>query len=270
MGNPMIMTAKQDVLFLSHGSPMTALGGDELTRVWCALSAQLVRPAAILVVSAHWTTRLPVLGGSPLPESIHDFGGFPEALYALNYPAPGSPALAQRIKQLLSDANITAGIDASRGLDHGAWVPLRALFPEADIPVVPLSVQPGCCARHHYALGSALAPLAGENILIVASGHLTHNLRDYQRQRTAHPPPESVAFRDWVHEQLMHGEIDALLDWQHVAPNAAFAHPTPEHFLPLFVALGAAGPKHATEPLGGGWIGNALAADNYRFVAAGG
>ncbi|MBK8744197.1 class III extradiol ring-cleavage dioxygenase [Propionivibrio sp.] len=260
------MTRKQDVLFLSHGSPMTAFGGDELTQVWSALSAQLSRPAAILVVSAHWTTRLPVIGGSPLPETIHDFGGFPEALYALDYPAPGSPALAQRIRQLLSDANITAGIDASRGLDHGAWVPLRTLFPEADLPVVPLSVQPGCCARHHYALGSALAPLAGENILIVASGHLTHNLREYSRQSTANAAPETVTFRDWVHDRLMHGDAEALFDWPHSAPHAAFAHPTPEHFLPLFVALGAAGPKHATEWLGGGWIGDSLAADNYRFT----
>jgi 4,5-DOPA dioxygenase extradiol len=259
------MHAQQPVLFLSHGSPMTALGGDELSRVWSALSARLSKPAAILVVSAHWTTRLPILGGSAQPETIHDFGGFPDALYQLRYPAPGAPALAQHIRQKLSAAGITAGIDASRGLDHGAWVPLRALFPAADIPVLQLSVQPGCCARHHFALGTALKSLRGENILLVASGHLTHNLKEYFRQNAPQPAPESVAFRDWIHTCILARQIEPLFDWQQNAPHATFAHPTAEHFLPLFVALGAAGEKHVAEWLGGGWIGNSLAADNYLF-----
>ena len=247
---------------------MTALGGEELTRVWSALATRLSKPAAILVVSAHWTTRLPILSGSAQPETIHDFGGFPEALYQLHYPAPGAPALAQHIKQQLAEAGIAAGIDASRGLDHGAWVPLRTLFPTADIPVLQLSVQPGCCARHHYALGAALASLPGENILIVASGHLTHKLKDYLQQNAARPAPESVVFRDWVHARVMSGEIEPLLDWQQNAPHATFAHPTTEHFLPLFVGLGAAGEKHRSEWLGGGWIENSLAADNYLFEYA--
>ena len=260
------MKSKQSILFLSHGSPMTALGGDELTQVWTKLSTRLSKPAAILLVSAHWNTRLPIVGGSAQPETIHDFAGFPEELYALRYPAPGAPELAQRIKQQLGDAGIAAGIDASRGLDHGAWVPLRTLFPAADIPVLQLSVQPERCARHHYALGAALAPLADDNILIVASGHLTHNLGEYMRGKPR--TEETQAFRDWVHTHLLTGDSEALFDWPHAAPHASFAHPTPEHFLPLFVALGAAGPKHATEWLGGGWVADALAADNYRFAHA--
>lgn len=261
------MPTRQPVLFLSHGSPMTALGGDELTQAWSALAARLNRPAGILVVSAHWNTQLPILGGSPQPETIHDFGGFPDALYELRYPAPGAPALAQRIKQRLTDAGIASGIDAGRGLDHGAWVPLRTLFPAADIPVLQLSVQPERCARHHYALGTALAPLAGENILIVASGHLTHNLGEYMQMRRRGTPraEQTVAFRDWTHARLMAGDSEALLDWPQNAPYATFAHPTTEHFLPLFVALGAAGKNHRTEWLGGGWVDNALAADNYLF-----
>lgn len=262
------MQAKQPILFLSHGSPMTAFGGDELNRTWAVLAGRLIRPAAILMVSAHWNTRLPILTGSAQPEAIHDFGGFPAELYRLRYPAPGDSALAQRIKQQLTEAGIATGIDASRGLDHGAWVPLRTLFPAADIPVLQLSVQPERCSRHHYALGAALAPLANENILIIASGHMTHNLMDYMRPDAERPAPDSRAFRDWTHEQLMSNSNEKLFDWQHMAPGAKFAHPTPEHFLPLFVALGAAGEKHRTEWLGGGWIEGSLAADNYLFEQA--
>lgn len=263
------MSAEQPILFLSHGSPMTALGGNELNRTWTELAGRLARPAAVLMVSAHWTTRVPVVSGSANPETIHDFGGFPAELYALQYPAPGDPALAQRVKQRLSDAGIAAGIDASHGLDHGAWVPLRALFPDADVPVVQLSVQPERCARHHHALGAALAPLALENVLIVGSGHLTHNLMDYLRPTGERPTAGTRAFRDWVHARLMESSADAddaLLDWPQRAPDARFAHPTPEHFLPLFVALGAAGKNRRTEWLGGGWVGDSLAADNYLFT----
>lgn len=262
------MPAAQPVLFLSHGSPMTALGGDELNRAWERLVPRLAKPSAILMVSAHWNTRLPVLSGSRQPETIHDFGGFPAELYALRYPAPGAPELAQHIKRQLSEAGIAAGIDASRGLDHGAWVPLRTLFPAADVPMLQLSVQPERCARHHYALGAALAPLAAENVLIVGSGHLTHNLMDYLRPGGERPAAESRAFRDWVHARLTEDSpegMEALFDWQQAGPGARFAHPTPEHFLPLFVALGAAGERRRTEWLGGGWVEDALAADNYLF-----
>ena len=255
----------QPILFLSHGSPMTALGGDMLTRIWSDLAAQITPPTAIVAVSAHWTTRLPTQGGSPQPETIHDFGGFPEELYRLRYPAPGAPALAQRIETLLADAGIASRIDAHYGLDHGAWVPLRTLFPAADVPVLQLSVQPELDARHHFALGAALAPLAADDILIVASGHLTHNLGEYMRGQPR--AQETIDFRNWVHERLLSGDDEALLDWLARAPHARFAHPSPEHFLPLFVALGAAGAQHTTEALAGGWVAEVLAADNYRFTA---
>ena len=256
------MNAKQPVLFLSHGSPLTALGGDELNAVWGELAPRLSPPAAILSVSAHWNTRLPIVTGNAQPETIHDFGGFPEELYRLRYPAPGAPVLAQRIKEQVTRAGIATGIDASRGLDHGAWVPLLTLFPEADIPVLQLSVQPERCARHHF------ASLADENILIVASGHMTHNLSDYMRPGGVRPTPASRDFREWVHARLMSNDDSALFDWDHAAPGAKSAHPSPEHFLPLFVALGASGENRRTEWLGGGWIGEALAADNYLFEAA--
>lgn len=266
MGQTMPLT--QPILFLSHGSPMTALGGDELSRIWVALGDRLPRPTAILVVSAHWNTRLPMLTGSAQPATIHDFGGFPAELYQLRYPAPGDPALAQRIKQQLTNAGMATGIDASRGLDHGAWVPLRCLFPAADIPVLQLSVQPERCARHHYALGGALSSLTRENVLVIASGHMTHNLMDYMRPHGERPAPETRAFRDWVHAQVMGNDSETLIDWQHAAPSAKFAHPTPEHFLPLFVALGVAGRRYCAEWLGGGWVDESLAGDSYLFEPA--
>ena len=216
------------------------------------------------MVSAHWMTRQVRVGGSEQPETIHDFGGFPAELYALRYPAPGAPQLAQDIVDLLADAGIAAGIDRSHGIDHGAWVPLRTLIPAADIPVLQVSVQPELDARHHFALGAALAPLAERKVLIIGSGHMTHNLREYMtgRPRAA----QTVAFRDWVHERLLAGDREALLDWAQRAPNARFAHPSVEHFLPLFVALGAAGEAATTEWLGGGWEVGVLAADNYLFA----
>lgn len=259
---------QQPVLFLSHGSPMTALGGGELSRVWEALASRLAPPAAIVMISAHWTTRLPMVSGAAHPETIHDFGGFPAELYQLRYPAPGAPELAQRLKQQLTESGIATGIDASHGLDHGAWVPLRSLFPAADVPVLQLSVQPERCARHHWALGAALAPLTKENVLIVASGHMTHNLMEWLRPSGPLPSADAQAFREFVHTRLLAGDTETLFDWPHAAPGAHSAHPTPEHFLPLFVALGAAGEAHDTEWLGGGWVDGALAADNYLFANA--
>lgn len=257
-------SARQATFFLSHGSPMTALGGDPLSRVWADLAPSIARPAAIVMVSAHWMTRQVTVGGSAQPETIHDFGGFPEELYALRYPAPGAPQLAQEIVGLLADAGIAAGIDRDRGIDHGAWVPLRTLFPAADVPVLQVSVQPDLDARHHLALGAALAPLAERNVLVIGSGHMTHNLREYMTGKPRAPHTEE--FRDWVHGRLLAGDRAALLDWANRAPHARFAHPSVEHFLPLFVALGAAGKNATTEWLGGGWEVGVLAADNYRFT----
>jgi len=261
------VTQAMPALFLSHGSPMTAIEPDELGAVWKSLGERLPRPGAVLMVSAHWNTRAPAVSGASRPQTIHDFGGFPEPLYRIRYPALGAPRVAQRVQDLLAEQGIAAGIDPERGLDHGAWVPLLHLYPKADVPVLQLSVQAQRDARHHLALGAALAPLAAEGVLIVGSGHMTHNLGEWMRGGSA-PSPRTTAFRDWVHERLLAGDSEALLDWAQAAPHAAFAHPTPEHFLPLFVALGAAGEGHATEWLGGGHVGGLLAADNYLFAPA--
>ena len=258
---------RQPALFLSHGSPMTAIDDGELRRSWQSLAERLSPPDAVVMVSAHWTTAIPILGGSATPETVHDFYGFPAQLYQLRYPAPGAPELALRIKSLLADDGIAAAVDPRQGLDHGAWIPLLTLFPDARVPVMQLSVQPDRGARHHWAVGQALRSLSEDNVLVIGSGHMTHNLRDYfvDRGRVA---PQTRVFRDWAHEQLLEGRIDSLLDWPHEGPHAALAHPTPEHFLPLFVALGAAGDVAGVEHLGGGTLGGALAADNYLFTSA--
>jgi 4,5-DOPA dioxygenase extradiol len=251
-------------LYISHGSPMTALHpgltGTRLTE----LAATLPRPRAIVMASAHWLTRSPRVGSVPVPETIHDFGGFPAPLYQLRYPAPGAPELADQVASLLQRAGLNATLDPLRGLDHGAWVPLRLLYPQADIPVTTLSIQPELGPAHHLAVGRALASLRDEGVLVIGSGSITHNLHDlgagYSETRQA---PYVKPFIDWIEQRLVAGDIDGLLDYRHQAPFAERAHPTDEHLLPLFVALGAAG-THARRIDAGIDMG-LLAMDIYRF-----
>jgi 4,5-DOPA dioxygenase extradiol len=204
------------------------------------LGAQLPKPQAILMVSAHWETHAPSVSTAARPETIHDFFGFPPPLYQLRYPAPGAPDLARRAAELLKQAGIAATLDGQRGLDHGAWVPLRYLRPDADVPVTQLSIQPQLSPLHHYRVGEALRPLTAEGVLIVGSGSLTHNLREF-RMRGEEVSPYVRGFQEWVRKALEEGDRCALMDYRKLAPEAVRAHPTDEHFLPLFVALGAAG-----------------------------
>ena len=253
-------------LFLSHGSPMHALSPGIVGDAWAALGRRIRRPDAVLIASAHWETSLPMLTGNPKPETIHDFGGFPKSLFEITYPAPGAPALAAQAVALLKDAGITAGIDGCRGLDHGAWVPLRWMYPAADIPVVQLAVQPARGTAHHVALGRALAPLRDANVLIIGSGHTTHNLRDWMTQRARTEPMRyAVEFSRWLDTTLAARDEQALVDYRDRAPEAARAHPTEEHFLPLFVAYGAAGDDASLERVVDGYENGALARDSFLF-----
>ena len=257
------------VLFFSHGSPMHAVQDSEAARLWAELGQRLPKPRAVLIVSAHWETAEPTLTGSARPATIHDFGGFPEALYQIRYPAPGEPALAQALAARLAAQGFDARVDPQRGYDHGAWVPLRHMYPDAAIPVIQLSVQAHRDATHHLAVGRALAGLAQEGVLVIGSGHMTHNLRDWFYAQGANAPlPYAQAFRDWVDQHLLAQDAGTLAGWREAAPEARRAHPTPEHFLPLFVALGAAGESFRTTRILEGWEGAALAMDSYRFDAA--
>ena len=257
---------KLPTLFLSHGSPMHAINAGAAGEAWAALAKELPKPKAVLMVTAHWETNLPMLSGNAKPSMIYDFGGFPDELYKITYPATGAPELAAKAQALLKNAGLTAGIDGCRGLDHGTWVPLLKMYPHADVPVVQLSVQTAMNPRHHYEVGRALAPLVSEGILIVGSGHLTHNLRDWMMSRgDATHAPYAVKFQRWVFDRLAAHDVDALAAYRQQAPDAGRAHPTEEHFLPLFVALGAAGPDAEPKRVFAGFEGNALVMDAYRF-----
>jgi 4,5-DOPA dioxygenase extradiol len=251
-------------VFISHGSPMHALEPGAAGEAWKALGRRLPRPEAILISSAHWETNLPMLTGSEKPETVHDFYNFPEPLYRLRYPAPGAPQVAKRAQALLKDAGFTAGIDGCRGLDHGAWSPLLYMYPEADIPVVQISVQPALGPGHHVELGRAVAPLARENVLIIGSGHMTHNLRDWSRGAGA-PAPYAREFQQWVKEKLEQKDFDSLVDYRSRSPHGVRAHPTDEHFLPLFFALGAAAGKAKPERVYDAIDSGVLAMDAYVF-----
>ena len=229
-------------LFLSHGSPMMALAECAATQFFKTLGAELPRPRAILAVSAHWDTAMPAASIRTQPETIHDFYGFPEPLYQLRYPAPGAPDVAQRAAHLIAAAGLGPTALGERGLDHGAWSVLRFMYPAHDIPVTQLAVQSQLGAGHHYAIGRALAPLADEGVLILGSGGISHNLRERGSVAPGAPLPAWMSeFVAWVRQAIESGDHAALVDYVKQAPHAARNHPTDEHFLPLFVALGAAG-----------------------------
>lgn len=260
-------------LFLSHGSPRHAIESGWIGEAWSMLAARLGTPRAILVASAHWETSVPMLTGSHRPETVHDFGGFPRALYELRYPAPGDPVLAARAATLLRQQGLPAGVDPERGFDHGTWVPLLHLFPAANIPVVQISLQSHLSASHSIAVGKALAPLADEGVLIVGSGHMTHNLRDWYGSARLHgmrpnrtPPADYVReFTRWVDEAL-HAGGERLATWKEAAPNALRAHPSDEHFLPLPLAYAAAGPAPDVERIELGTDSAVLSMDSYLFT----
>lgn len=219
-------------LFISHGSPMLALTPGPAHDFLRRLGPEW-QPTAIVVVSAHWASRQLMVSTSERPETIHDFGGFPQALFDCLYPAPGEPVLAMRLARELN------AVPTERGLDHGAWVPLSLMYPEAEIPVVSLSLPVGWSNAKLVALGEKLAALREEGILVVGSGSLTHNLAEMQALEA--PMPAWVGeFADWIHARLEADDRAALLDWQR-APQARRNHPTPEHFQPLLVAMGAGG-----------------------------
>ncbi len=231
----------QPSIFISHGSPMLAIQQQPARQFLIELGRELAEPSAILVASAHFETAHPTLTETVRPDTIHDFLGFPPELYDIRYPAPGAPEIAQDIVNTLRGAGIDART-SHRGLDHGAWVPLMLMYPKANVPVVELSVMVQRTPEYHFRIGQALRELRSKNILIVGSGGATHNLHEYFRGHSGslnEDPAWLGAFEEWLHEKLSAGEVDELLHYRERAPFAHEAHPTEEHFLPLFVAMGA-------------------------------
>jgi 4,5-DOPA dioxygenase extradiol len=253
-------------IFLSHGSPMLALTDCPARDFLRGLGKQLGQPSAILVASAHWQMRVPVFGSHTPNTTIHDFSGFPPALYDLSYEPPGAPAVAKKAADLLFEARWQTALDSSRGLDHGAWVPLMLMYPDADIPVLQVSVQPLSDPAYHLQLGRLLGPLRDEGVLIVGSGSFTHKLARMQQNEIDAPQPSDVtAFANWFDTAIHQQRVDDLLNYRSLAPYAAEQHPTEEHLLPLYVALGAAGEKPMAERLHSSVMYSSLRIDAYAF-----
>jgi 4,5-DOPA dioxygenase extradiol len=258
----------QPTLFLSHGSPMTALTDSPAKTFLASLAATLGdRPNAILVISAHWETQTPTLNAVTRNETIHDFYGFPRALYSLQYPAPGAPELAARIARTLAAAGFPARLDKDRGLDHGAWVPLLLAWPAADIPVLELSVQSHLGPEHHFKIGAALAGLRQEGVLIIGSGSFTHDLSRFRPNAELGAPesPDVTAFSAWMDAHIRAADLASLIDYRSLAPHAAEQHPTEEHLLPLYTAYGAAGASPAVTRLHHSVEFGFLSMDSYMF-----
>lgn len=225
---------RMPALFIGHGSPMNALEDNIYTRKWQQLGASILRPKAIVVVSAHWTTQGVAVTAMAAPPTIHDFGGFPQALFEVQYPAPGAPELAQRVHDLLAPLEVR--LDQDWGLDHGAWSVLVRMYPQADVPVIQISIDATRPDAWHLALGRRLAPLRDEGVLILGSGSVVHNLRA-MRWSSSDPYDWATRFNDAVRECLVRGDAERLADYARW-PDAALSVPTPEHFQPLLYLAG--------------------------------
>jgi 4,5-DOPA dioxygenase extradiol len=251
-------------LFVSHGSPMFAVEPGRLGPQLGALGRRLHGLRAVLVVSPHWQTASAAhVLVTARPGTIHDFGGFPAALYALRYPVDGAPAVAAEAARLLAGAGFATALEEGRGLDHGAWVPLRHLLPDGAVPALQVSMPRTLDPAGALRLGRALAPLRGTGVLVVGSGSLTHNL--YEFRRHVRDPEYAQRFADWVADAIARDDVQALLDYRRRAPHAARAHPTEEHFLPLLVALGAAAGDAPAHRIEGGLADGTLSMDSYAW-----
>jgi 4,5-DOPA dioxygenase extradiol len=252
------------VLFVSHGAPTFAIEPGTLGPLLTTLGQTLHGITAVLVVSPHWQTRGVQVMASAAPETVYDFGGFPQALYSLRYPAPGAPAIAAEVQRVLNDAGWPVALDAHRGLDHGAWVPLRHLLPAANIPVFQVSMPHDLDTAGALRLGQALAPLRAQGVLVLASGSMTHNLYEFRHAHTA-AADYAVEFTHWIRQAVTGNAVDQLVDYRRLAPHAERAHPSEEHYLPLLVAMGA---RHADEALtvvDGGITHGVLSMESYAW-----
>ena len=255
------------VLFISHGAPTFALEPGKLGARLSALGKELSGVTALLVVSPHWQTQGLKVMTNKSPATLHDFGGFPPALYDLRYPAPGHPEFAVEAGRLLLGAGFEPGFDEERGLDHGAWVPLLHLLPAADVPVFQVSMPRTLDGAGALRLGRALAPLRQHGVLIVGSGSMTHNLYEFRRSAVGEAS-YAREFTSWVRDAVLADAVDRLADYRRLAPHAARAHPTEEHFLPLLVAMGAVDEAGTAQVLEGGITYGVLSMESYAWGMA--
>ena len=260
------MAERFPAVFVSHGAPTLPIEASPARDFLSGLGQTLGKPEAILVVSAHWENGEAAVSAVARPETIHDFFGFPQELYQMAYPAPGAPDLASRVSKLLGGKGIATHLHPTRGLDHGAWVPLLLMYPDADIPVTQLTVQPALGTGHHFRLGEALRPLRDEGVLILGSGGTTHNLYEFGRHRRDAPPPAWVTgFQEWLARTIESADTDEILNYRERGPDAVRNHPSEEHFLPIFAAAGAGNPNIAGRRIHRSHTFGVLAMDAYRF-----
>ena len=265
---PTVPYTAQPSLFVPHGAPTFALRPGAAGAAIAREASKLSGLRAAIIVSPHWDTQLPTVGFAPRLATIHDFRGFPEELSRIRYPATGCVKGSEEVVAALAAAGFQAASDPDRGLDHGAWVPLRMMYPDADVPVIPLSIQSALGPLHHLRLGRALAPLAARGFLVIGSGNITHNLGDYVvASRSGGQTPDYVrAFADWVWQRLEAHDERALLDYRSQAPSGGRAHPQEDHLMPLFVALGAAGQRPQAMRFHAGVDDYVLAMDAFEFI----
>ena len=255
-------------LFVSHGAPTLALEDSPARRFLRGLAARLPRPRAIVVVSAHHDTAVTEITGGAEPETIHDFGGFPQALYELRYPVPGEPQLADDLVGMLQASGIKATVNPRRGLDHGAWVPLMLVYPDADIPVVQVSINIAQSPGYHFELGQSLSSLGQDGVLVIGSGSATHNLREFFTGNYSHdaaPPTWVTDFADWLAARVEEGQIASVLNAVDEGPHGRRNHPTMDHIHPLFAACGAAGESGRGSRMHHSTTYGVLAMDVYAF-----
>jgi len=255
------MAARPPALFLGHGNPMLTLTANPYAEAWRALGATLARPRAVLCVSAHWYVRGTGVTAMAEPRTIHDFGGFPAELSAVEYPAPGDPALALDVAALLAPVRVV--LDQDWGLDHGTWTVLRHVFPAADVPVLQLSIDATQPPAFHHALGQRLAPLRDEDVLVVGSGNIVHNLRRFTWDPASPAADWAERFDGLCRSLLDAGDHAPLVDYEGL-PDAALAAPTPEHYLPLLYVAGAGGSDPVSYPVTG-FDGGSMSMRSVRF-----
>lgn len=255
-------------LFVPHGAPTFALRPGAAGAALARLGVALPKPRAIVMVSPHWEMPVATVGTADRLATVHDFYGFPQPLYDIRYPATGCPEAAREVVQALREAGLPAAEAPAQGLDHGAWIPLRLMYPDADVPVIPLSLQSHEGVQGAYRLGAALAPLTKRGFLVIGSGNLTHNLGDYRLARMNGGDGLDYVrrFPEWMTERLQQHDLEALLDYRRQAPDADRAHPADEHLQPLYVALGAAGREASVEHLHSSISDYVLAMDAYAFM----
>ena len=251
-------------LFVSHGPPNLLLHASPTREFLAGLGEQIGRPRAVVAISAHWEARTPTVNATAAPKTIHDFFGFEPPLYEMSYPAPGATELAQDVARRLEAAGMRVARDTTRGLDHGVWVPLRLMYPDAGVPLTQISVQPFESAQHHYLIGQSLRELREDGVLVLGSGNATHNLRAMMPDGTE-PPDWVQTFAGWLRRAIASGDTGELLEYRDTAPFAEKNHPTEEHFLPLFVSLGAGTPGTPGRLIHSSYMNGVLAMDAYAF-----